>query len=135
LDNLPDVVLRVKALDTLRKEADFEPLAITFKRVENIIKKAMVQEVLAADQNLFEDSSETALFDAVKEVKILVDDLINQGNYDKALSHIATLRPTVDTFFDDVMVMAEDEKIRQNRIALLSSVSGLFKNIADFTKL
>ncbi len=134
-DNLPDVALRVKALDTLRKEPDFEPLAVTFKRVENIIRKAKVKEVLAADQSIFEDKSETALFNAVKEVKTRVKDLINQGNYDKALSHIATLQPDVDTFFDDVMVMAEDEKIRQNRIALLSSVSGLFKNIADFTKL
>jgi len=131
----PDVVLRVKALDSLRKEPDFEPLSITFKRVENIIKKAKVKEGLSVDESLFEDPSEKELFSAVNEVRQIVEGLIQEGNYNKALSHIATLRPKVDTFFDDVMVMAEDPKLRQNRIALLSSVSGLFKNIADFSML
>jgi len=134
-DNIPDVVLRVKALDSLRKEPDFEPLSITFKRVENIIKKAKVKEGLSVDESLFEDPSEKELFSAVNEVRQIVEGLIQEGNYNKALSHIATLRPKVDTFFDDVMVMAEDPKLRQNRIALLSSVSGLFKNIADFSML
>jgi glycyl-tRNA synthetase beta chain len=134
-DNLPDVVLRVKAIDALRKEPDFEPLAVTFKRVENIIKKAKVKEALPVDDALFEDPSETALFSEISTVRNLAEGLIEKGNYDKALFHIATLRPGVDKFFDDVMVMAEDEKIRQNRIALLASVSGLFKNIADFSKI
>lgn len=132
-DNIPDVVLRVKALDSLRKEPDFEPLSITFKRVGNILKKATDKEDVSVDQGLFEDPSESALFGAVNEVRQLVDDLIQEGNYDTALSHIATLRPKVDSFFDDVMVMAKDTRLRQNRIALLSSVSGLFENIADFS--
>jgi glycyl-tRNA synthetase beta chain len=58
---------------------------------------------------------------------------IKEGNYDKALSTIATLRPKVDTFFEDVMVMVEDKKLKQNRIALLSLISELFKNIANFS--
>ncbi|SDT98856.1 glycine--tRNA ligase subunit beta [Desulfobacula phenolica] len=132
-DNIPDVVLRVRALDSLRKEPDFEPLSITFKRVGNILKKTAGTEDVSVDQNLFEDPSESALFSATNEVSQLVNDLIQEGNYDTALSHIATLRPKVDSFFDDVMVMAEDTKLRQNRIALLSSVSGLFENIADFS--
>lgn len=132
-DNVPDVVLRVKALDSLRKEPDFEPLAITFKRVENILKKASIADGISVDESLFEDPSEKGLFSAVNEVSQLVEDLIQKGDYDKALLHIATLRPKVDIFFDDVMVMAEDTKLRNNRIALLSSVSGLFKNIADFS--
>ncbi|MCP3874960.1 MAG: glycine--tRNA ligase subunit beta [Desulfobacteraceae bacterium] len=134
-DNIPDVVLRVKALDSLRKLPDFEPLSVTFKRVENIIKKATADTSVCVDETLFEDASEKGLFSAVNDVQLKVEDLIQQGNYDKALTHIATLRPKVDTFFEDVMVMAEDEKIKQNRIALLSSVSGLFKNIADFSKI
>ena len=134
-ENLPDVVLRVKALDSLRKDPDFEPLSITFKRIENILKKTERKEELAVDESLFEDHCETGLFEAVKEVRQMVNGLIQEGKYDKALSNIATLRPKVDTFFDDVMVMAEDTKLRQNRIALLSSVSGLFKNIANFSKI
>ncbi len=132
-DNLPDVVLRARALESLRRQPDFEPLSITFKRVENILKKANAKALLPVDESLFEDPSEKGLFSAVNEVGQIVEGLIQEGNYDKALSHIATLRPKVDTFFDDVMVMAEDVKLRQNRIALLSSVSGLFKNIANFS--
>jgi len=132
-ENVPDVVLRVKAMDSLRKEPDFEPLAITFKRVENILKKTMDSEGTVVDEGLFIDPSETRLFTAVTEVGLLVDDLIQKGDYDTALSHIAGLRPIVDVFFDDVMVMTEDTRLRQNRIALLSAVSALFKNIADFS--
>ncbi|MBT3386611.1 MAG: glycine--tRNA ligase subunit beta [Desulfobacula sp.] len=132
-DNVPDVVLRVKALDSLRKEADFEPLSITFKRLENILKKAEDLKGVAVDEILFKDQSEKELFSAAKGVSLLVDDLIKKGDYDTALLHIAGLRPIVDTFFVDVMVMSEDTKLRQNRIALLSFVSALFKNIADFS--
>lgn len=134
-DNVPDVVLRVKALDALRKEPDFEPLSITFKRVENILRKSGQDIQVSVDETLFEDASESGLFAAVSKVKSTVDRLIENGVYDEALTHIAGLRPVVDTFFDDVMVMAEDDTIRQNRMALLSSVSALFKNIADFTKI
>ena len=132
-DNVTDVVLRVKALDSLRKEPDFEPLSITFKRLENILKKAGNLKAVAVDETLFKDPSEKGLFDAAKGVSLLVDDLIKKGDYDTALHHIAGLRPIVDTFFVDVMVMSEDTKLRQNRIALLSFVSALFKNIADFS--
>ncbi|NOX33946.1 MAG: glycine--tRNA ligase subunit beta [Deltaproteobacteria bacterium] len=132
-DNLPDAALRIKALDSLRKEPDFDPLSITFKRVENILKKAKTKELPSVDESLFEDPSEKELFTAVNEVKQLVKGLIRKGDYDKALSGIAGLRPKVDTFFEDVMVMADDENIRLNRIGLLSAVSGLFKNIADFS--
>lgn len=120
-------------MDSLRKEPDFEPLSITFKRVENILKKTTVKEQLSVDEALFEDACEGKLFNAVKDVRQTVNRLIEEGKYDKALSHIATLRPDVDTLFDDVMVMADDIRLRENRIALLSSVSGLFKNIADFS--
>ena len=132
-DNIPDVVSRVKALDSFRKEPDFEPLAITFKRVENIIRKAAVSNSIPVDETLFQDPSEGALHKAVNEVRQKVEILINAGNYENALFAITTLRAGVDAFFEGVMVMAEDERIRKNRIALLSSVSGLFKGIADFS--
>ncbi len=134
-DNIPDVVLRVKALEALRKDPDFEPLSITFKRVENILKKSGQESGLSVDETLFEQSAESDLLDQVSQVNTLVDGLIQTGDYDKALSRIALLRPVVDQFFTDVMVMAENEALRNNRIALLWRVSGLFKNIADFSKI
>jgi glycyl-tRNA synthetase beta chain len=132
-DNIPDVHLRVKALDALRKEPDFEPLAVTFKRVENIQKKADQTHSQTVDAALFEHAAETNLFAACTQVAATVGTLIEKGEYTGALKEIATLRPLVDTFFDDVMVFAEDETIKNNRIALLASVSGLFNNIADFS--
>lgn len=132
-DNIPDVAARVKALDALRKEPDFEPLSITFKRVENIIRKSDQAMGLTVDESLFQDSSEGALYTAVREVRQKTEALIKVGNYEEALSAIAGLRPAVDVFFVGVMVMADDEGLRKNRLALLSYVSGLFKDIADFS--
>jgi len=132
-DNIPDVVARVKALDSFRKEPDFEPLSITFKRVDNIIRKSDLAAEIVVDESLFQDPSEGALYAAVREVRQKTETLIKAGNYEEALSAIAGLRPSVDAFFTGVMVMAEDERIRKNRLALLSSVSGLFKDIADFS--
>ncbi len=134
-DNIPDVLLRTRALDSLRKESDFEPLAVTFKRVENIIKKAGAMDELTVNPDLFEDPCENQLFDAVNEVNQTITDFIENGSYDQALSTIAGLRSKVDTFFEDVMVMADDEKLKLNRIALLTSISKLFKNMADFSML
>ncbi len=132
-DNIPDVHLRVKALDNLRKEPDFEPLAITFKRVENILKKAGDIKAQPVDMALFEHAAENNLFEACTKVTATVQFLIGKGEYNDALKEIATLRPMVDSLFDDVMIFADNEAIKNNRIALLASVSGLFKNIADFS--
>ncbi len=134
-DNLPDVLLRVKALDNLRQDPDFEPLSIAFKRVENILKKAEDLSGLTVDESRFQDPSETGLYKAAQEVSSKVTSLISSGDYDHALKEIAGLRPHVDQFFDDVMVFADDEQLKNNRIALLASVSGIFKPIADFSKI
>jgi glycyl-tRNA synthetase beta chain len=134
-DNLPDVALRIKALDSLRKKPDFEPLAVTFKRVENIIRKAGAGSLSGIDESLFEDDSERQLHKEARMTKDIVAELTANGDYDGALQKIADLRPVVDAFFDNVMVMTENERIRLNRIGLLSAVSGLFSNIADFSRL
>jgi glycyl-tRNA synthetase beta chain len=132
-DNIPDVHLRVKALDILRKEPDFEPLAVTFKRVENIQRKAGDIKAQKVDTALFEHAAEKNLFEACKAVTSTVESLIEKGEYNGALKEIATLRPLVDSLFDDVMIFADDTAIKNNRISLLASVSGLFNNIADFS--
>ena len=134
-DNIPDAEARVKALDRLRKQPDFEPVSVAFKRVENILKKAESMEEVKVDPDLFADPSEKALFDACRDSKTQIDELTAKGDYESALGKIAKLRPVVDQFFDDVMVMTEDENLKRNRIALLVSVSSLFKNIADFSRI
>lgn len=134
-ENLPDALLRVEALDDLRKAPDFEPIATTFKRIENIIRKAGQLSVTSVQSDLFEAACESQLQEAVSQVAETIDALAQAGEYEKVLSNIAELRPAVDTFFEDVMVMAEDENVRNNRLALLSTISELFRHIADFSKL
>lgn len=135
IDSIPHVKRRVKALESLKHKDGFEPLAVAFKRVVNIIRKAELAQTITVSEDRFESPSESTLYGAVKQVKVRVDDLLAQGDFDKALIEIATLRAPVDTFFDDVMVMAEDEALRNNRLALLSGIADLFANIADFSKI
>ncbi len=141
-DDIPDTLLRVKALDALRQAPDFEPLSIAFKRVVNILKKtgdSTDYQKSGSDaekeinEALFESDSEKELFKQCKDVSSVVTDYITKGDYDKALKEIAGLRPAIDNFFDDVMVMTDDDALRINRIALLAFIAGLFRNIADFS--
>ncbi len=134
-DNIPDAVSRIRALDKLRQQPDFEPLAVTFKRVGNILKKTEPGSTVSINPDLFEEPAEKTLFNTCQDIQKTVESLIDKGDYDNALKNIASLRPHVDTFFDDVMVMTQNEAVKLNRIALLQNVSGLFKDIADFTKI
>lgn len=140
--NVPDIILRVKALDILRKEEDFELICTTFKRVANIIKKAELDDLgtkhfednkIFINESLFESEYEEKLFLCVKKTEEKLKSLISKKDYRKALVCIGELRPQVDAFFDSVMVMTENKDIRCNRFGLLSMVSLLFEDIADFS--
>ncbi len=137
IDHIPNVWDRVKALENLKSQPDFEPLAVAFKRVVNIIKKSDLKPGtdIKIDENLFEDESEKALYSAFNSVKENVFTDLENGEFEKALREIASLRGQVDAFFDGVMVMSEDEKLRNNRLALLGEISGLFGQFADFSKI
>lgn len=134
-DNVPDLWNRAKALQDLKTAPDFEPLAIAFKRVVNIIKKAKAFKAKPVNKNLFEHDSESELFSAYKDVKNKVADNLDKGKFEQALHEIASLRDTVDAFFDGVLVMAKNAKIRNNRLALLKHIADLFETMADFSKI
>jgi glycyl-tRNA synthetase beta chain len=139
VDQIPDAWRRVEALDRIRAEADFGPLAVAFKRTVNILKKSD-QDVgrktdLPLDEGLFENPCEGALLKAYKAVKEKVAATVQDGDYEAALRHIATLKAPVDDFFEGVMVMADDDAVHTNRLALLDRLAGLFTNIADFSKI
>jgi len=134
-DCVPDVWARVKALDHLKKAPDFEPLAVAFKRAVNIIKQAGGGAVPEVKESLFSDKSEKALYAAYQKTAGDVEQLLKKGAYEKALVCIASLREPVDAFFDAVLVMAEDARVRRNRLAVLSLIAGLFERIADFSKI
>jgi glycyl-tRNA synthetase beta chain len=138
-DNIPNIWNRARALQKLRLAPDFEPLAVAFKRVVNIIKKSSPGSVDritgGVDERLFEKECENLLFASYREVKRKVSDNLQKGDFEQALLDIASLKNPVDAFFEGVLVMAEDSGIRNNRLALLGSVSGLFSLFADFSKI
>jgi len=130
--DLVDVRDRIAALAEFETHSDFEPLAVAFKRVGNIIKDGTDAPV---DPALFEDAAEDALYAAFSEVRASVEARVADGSWLEALIEIATLRGPVDTFFERVMVMAEDQRVRTNRLALLTSIARMFSKIADFSKI
>ena len=134
-DNIPQTWNRVRALEKLKAEPDFEPLAVAFKRVVNIIKKAEDFQTSAVDQKLFQHQSESALLAAYEAAKIKVEYNLKKDLFDRALVEIASLRDAVDAFFDGVMVMTDDMAVRRNRLALLGLIASLFSGFADFSKL
>jgi len=135
-DDLVDVEKRLKALKAIRKSKNFEPLAVSFKRIRRILEKANLNgEVHPVDQALFEKDAEKELYAAVRKAAGKVTEDKRAGRYQEALEEIAGLRKAVDQFFVDVMVMAEDEAVRNNRLALLAELLREFTTIADFAEL
>jgi len=127
-----DALQRVKALAEMKQRQDFDALAVAFKRVVNIIKGGVDSAVRV---ELFEAACEKDLAEAVSNVSNQVQRQVENGDYAGALQSIAGLRAPVDAFFEGVMVMAEDEAVRNNRLALLTSVARLFQGIADFSRI
>jgi glycyl-tRNA synthetase beta chain len=116
----------------LKAQAGFEPLAVAFKRIGNIVKGG-VETPLRPE--LFEADCERTLADAIAAARGAVQRAVAGGDYAAALQAIAALRAPVDVFFDGVMVMAEQPDIRANRLALLTGAGRLFEGIADFSKI
>ncbi|HVH73222.1 MAG TPA: glycine--tRNA ligase subunit beta, partial [Candidatus Dormibacteraeota bacterium] len=137
VDDLVDTHKRLQALRNIRKSRNFEPLAVSFKRIRKILEKAGVapDECGRVDPGLFEGAAERELHAAAHAAASKVESLKRGGKYQEALEAIAGLRPTVDKFFDGVMVMAEKEAVRKNRLALLAELLGEFSTIADFSEI
>jgi glycyl-tRNA synthetase beta chain len=131
-DNLSDTARRICALAAFRQRDDYQALTAAFKRICNIVKDGVDAPV---DPALFQDEAEQKLYKAFQEAKVKADDRTSRSEYLEALTEIAAIKPAVDSFFDSVMVMAEDEKVRTNRLALLTAISRMFARIADFARL
>jgi len=131
-DDVPRAFQRAQALAKAKKDPDFASLAIAFKRVANILPPGFVGGV---DEGRLEQDAERVLHREVQALQGEVTRLIDRGDYEGALRKIATLRPAVDRFFDDVLVMVEDKSVRENRFGLLAETAGLFSRIADFRQI
>ena len=131
---LRDVTQRVEALCELKQSPDFETLAIAWKRMANITRKNPPNRP-QVDVERFEYDAERQLFQTAQAVGELVQQALQTRDYRAALGQMIALKPVVDKFFDDVLVMDDDEATRDNRLALLLAVQSLFSNIADFTRI
>ena len=129
-----DFDARVRAVSHFRTLDSAEALAAANKRVSNILAKA---DAAIGEINLTAcvEPAEKALAEAVLALRTEVQPLIAQGDYTAVLDKLANLRAPVDNFFDNVMVNAEDPALRQNRLAILNTLQGLFLQVADISLL
>ena len=127
---------RVKAVEAFRQLPEAQALAGANKRVSNILTKQGGDSIgETVDASLLRDSAEKALAEQVDQQSARVLPLFENGDYASALSSLASLREPVDSFFDEVMVMADDEATRNNRLALLNRLRNLFLRVADISLL
>jgi glycyl-tRNA synthetase beta chain len=129
---------RLDALRVVRPSADFEPLAVLFKRAANIVKDEPVTpggRDLAALRGTLTEPAELALVDALQARRTSIAAAVAQADYGRALQDVAALRPAVDKFFTDVFVMVEDPALRQARLGLLAELRDTVRAIADLSSL
>ena len=133
-DRVDDVVQRLEAVQAFAALPEAESLAAANKRITNILKKtdAAIGEV---QEGLLQEQAEKNLAAAIQRVRPAVDAAFASGDFTGTLKTLAQLRDDVDAFFNDVMVMAEDLALRNNRLALLSQLHGMMNRVADISKL
>ncbi len=136
LKNLSQTYLRLSALKSVRKEADFEPLAMAFKRASNILKQARVENGHpGASKNHLSDPSELALSEFLETAEKDLNEKRDQNDFEGMLKTLTKVKPHLDLFFEKVMVMAENYDLRQSRLNLLGKMVHLFKEIADLSEI
>lgn len=126
---------RVRAVAHFAELPEAEALAAANKRVSNILAKETVLANAAVSVGLLTEPAEKALAEAVAKMEAELAPLFEKRDYTAALTQLAALRPLVDAFFDQVMVMAEDAAVRANRLLLLSRLRSLFLQVADISLL
>ena len=137
-DGVIDVIARAEALTLVRGSEDFASISVAFKRTKNILRQARDGGKKIADPldpAALTEKSENVLASSVPQVAARVRQLREQKKYVAALTEISRLRQPIDLFFDKVMVMVDDERVRSNRLALLQALLNEFSTIADFSEI
>jgi glycyl-tRNA synthetase beta chain len=130
IDNIYHSYLRLKALDSLKDSPHFEPMIIIAKRVNNILRDQSQHKV---NEELLLEKQERELHTTFSIIRDNILPLIAIGDFAKAQRMIFRMRATINNFFDHVLVMAEDRRLRKNRLALLQEISRLLSQIADYS--
>ncbi|GAA0795096.1 glycine--tRNA ligase subunit beta [Marinobacterium sediminicola] len=126
---------RIDAVSHFRNLAEAESLAAANKRVSNILSKQEGDISTEVNDDLLQEEAEKALASALLSAEHDLQPVFEQGDYRTALERLASLREVIDSFFDNVMVMADDEAVRTNRLALLKRLRRLFLGVADISLL
>jgi glycyl-tRNA synthetase beta chain len=128
-----DAYLRLSAFGELDKGEEFRLVAVGQKRVANITKE--LHDTPAPDTSLFSQKEEKALWDEAERIRSDVKAAVKSRDYTRALELLLSIRPAIDSFFDEVFVMVDDEKIKDNRLNLLAAVRDEFLKVADFSQI
>lgn len=136
LKDLPAAARRLAALRAVRRDPAFEPLAAAFKRASNILKQSKgLEEGVTPDRARLQHDSEIALYDALVGVEGAADDRLTRGDFEGALKSLVAIKPHLDLFFDNVMVMVDDEGLKRQRLAVLAKLVRAFKRVADLSEI
>jgi glycyl-tRNA synthetase beta chain len=130
-----DVLARCGALQQIRPETDFLAIAAAYKRVKNILNQAASGKKPEVDTALLTEDAEKALYAGFRGIAPEAGNRAREGSYYEALKSMATLRSAVDRFFDQVLVMSQDERLRANRLSLLAELAELFRLVADISEI
>ena len=130
--NIIDILKRADALAEFRLTSNFEEIYNALNRVLRILPPSAPETI---DVTLLQDAAEKRLFDCITAAELDFKQSIQERDYAKLLTQLATLQPAIDTFFDDVLVMAEEPALRTNRLALLNKIGRDIYAVADLTKL
>lgn len=130
-----DFAARVEAVKSFNTLESAEALAAANKRVANILAKNVFKDELSFNKDLLQEPAEIALASNLESVEARIQPMLNNSDYTSALIVLAELRMPIDDFFENVMVMADDESVRRNRLSLLSRLRGLFLCCADISVL
>lgn len=131
-DNFTDTLVRAEALAALRNQKIFGKLLTAYNRVSNLAKKAAGD---AINPELFTEEVEKSLYREFTVAREEFQTYLNEGQYRQSLQRFALLQQPIDAFFEGVMVMVEDEEVKNNRLALLKQIAALLEPVADLTKI
>jgi glycyl-tRNA synthetase beta chain len=138
-DDIPDTIARAEALTSVRGSEDLAAVSSAFKRIKNILRQAEEKKALANGREVvvadLVEVEEQELHRTAQRLAPEVARLQSVPDYRGALEVTAQLRPVIDGFFDKVMVMAPDEKLRSNRLALVAKVLSDFSRIGDLSEM
>ncbi|MBM7623187.1 glycine--tRNA ligase subunit beta [Sporohalobacter salinus] len=132
ITDINGAVKRAEAVMEFRSKEEFENLLAAYNRAGNLAEKAVSEEI---NSELFIDKSEEKLYAAYQSTKDILEKLLADSDYTSALDELVTLQEPIDNFFNSVMVMADDEAVKENRLALLKNIVGAFTKVADFSNI